>query len=176
MNKITPPLLYSLLALQVPLAVSQEVRPVESIRGATWNEYSGEYSRSPLCAKDEITLWSCSAGKRKYSLCSSRVVTRVEGYMQYRASHAGKTVLTFPATKRPPAGAFTYTSYPNGNASLEFVNKDYHYSLMDPLRSESSILVDAPSGKTTEILCKGNQTLQLNYTMRLMYDSGVWDR
>lgn len=170
------PLLCSVLALQTPLALAQDAGPVESIRNATWEESRNEYPISPLCTSDEITLWTCSAGKRTYSLCSSRVVTRVRGYMQYRASKAGRTILTYPADKRPPAGAFTYTSYANGNASLEFLNDGYRYSLVDPLRSESSILVNAPSGKTTEIACGGNQTLQLNYTLRLMYDSGVWDR
>ena len=176
MNKITWPLLFTALVVAAPLVLSQETGPVDSIREATWEAYSHEYPGSPLCAKDEITLWSCSAGKREYSLCSSRVVNRTEGYMQYRAAKAGKTVFTYPAAKRPPAGAFTYTSYANGNASVEFVNEGYHYTLADPLRSESSILVEAPSGKTTEVTCGGNQTLQVNYTMRLMYDAGVWDR
>src|SRR5690606_36099132 len=114
---------------------------------------------SPLCAKDEITLWTCSAGKREYSLCSSRVVNRTQGYMQYRASKAGKLVFTYPAAMRLPAGVFTYTSSPNGDASVEFVNNGYRYTLSDPLRSESSILIEAPSGKTTQVTCGGNQTL-----------------
>jgi len=176
MNKIIWPLMFTALLLATPRALPQETGPVASIRNATWEAYSHEYPGSPLCTKEEITLWSCSAGKREYSLCASRVVNRTQGYMQYRASKAGKTVFTFPATRRPPAGAFTYTSYANGNASVEFVNQGYRYTLSDPLRSESSILVEARSGKTTEVSCGGNQTLQVNYTMRLMYDSGVWDR
>lgn len=165
-----------MLALAAPALLAQEADPVDSIRTATWRQYSHEYVPSPLCEKDEITLWSCSAGKREYSLCSSHVVNRSEGYMQYRASKAGKTVFTYPAVKRPPIGSFTYTSYANGDASVEFATNGYHYSLVDPLRSESFILVEAPGGKTTKITCGGNQTLQVNYTMRLMYDSGIWDR
>jgi hypothetical protein len=176
MNKIIRPLLFSSLALLALSAFTQETVPVDSIREATWQAYSRYYPSSLLCTKDEITLWSCSAGKREYSLCSSRVVNRTQGYMQYRASKSGKTVFSYPSAKRPPAGAFTYTSYANGNAAVEFVNHGYRYSLVDPLRGGSSIIVEAPDGKTTEVACGGNQTLQVNYTMRLMYDAGIWDR
>lgn len=46
---------------------------------------------------------------------------------------------------------------------------------MDPLRDRSSIEVQAPgpSGKRTTIACGANQTLQVNYTMRLMHDFGI---
>ena len=176
MKKTTWSLSFALLALSASSALSREAGPVDSIREATWVTYSHYYPRSPLCSRDEITLWSCSAARREYALCASHVVTRTQGYMQYRASRAGKTVFTYPAAKRPPLGAFKYTSYANGNASVEFANEGYRYTLVDPLRSESSILVEAPSGETTEVACGGNQTLQLNYTMRLMYDSGLWDR
>ena len=135
------------------------------------------YQQSPLCNKDELTLWSCKTGKHIYSLCSSHVVTRTSGYIQYRASKHGKVVFTYPTVKRPPLGLFVYYSYGNGNASVEFTSNGYGYTLSDPLRDKSSIFVTAPapSRKQTEIRCGGNQTLQINYTMRLMYDSGVWE-
>jgi hypothetical protein len=164
------------LALPAAHTLAQQHTPVSSITNATWAQYSGEYQQSPLCAKDEITLWSCETGKRAYSLCSSRTVTRTTGYMQYRAASAGKVVFTYPAEKKPPLGSFVYNSFGNGNASIEFTNNGYGYTLFDPLREGSSIRVSppAPSGKPTEIKCGGNQTLQVNYTMRLMYDAGVW--
>lgn len=135
------------------------------------------YQQSPLCKKDEITLWSCETGKHVYSLCSSHVVTRTSGYIQYRASNHGKVVFTYPTEKKPPLGLFVYYSSGNGNASVEFTSNGYGYTLSDPLRDKSSIFVTAPapSGKQTEIRCGGNQTLQINYTMQLMYDSGVWE-
>lgn len=133
------------------------------------------YQKSPLCNKDEITLWSCETGKRVYSLCSSHVVNRTSGYIQYRASDRGKVVFTYPTEKRQPLGLFRYFSAANGDASIEFTSNGYGYTLSDPLRDRSSIFVTAPSGKQTEIRCGGNQTLQINYTMRLMYDSGVWE-
>ena len=151
--------------------------PVASITTATWAEYSGLYGKSELCGKDEITLWSCEIRERKYSLCSSHVVTRSTGYMQYRASDRGRITFVYPATKKPPIGCFTYSSAANGDASIVFVNRGIKYSLLDSLRGESSILVSdqSESSATTEMSCGGGmQTLQINYTMRLMYESGLW--
>lgn len=164
-----------LAVISVP-ALAQDHAPVSSITTATWAQYKGEYQQSPLCGKDEITLWTCENGKRVYSLCSSHEVTRAAGYMQYRASDHGKVVLAYPAEKKPPLGVFVYNSYGSGDASIEFTNNGYGYTLFDALRGGSSIRVaaPAPAGKQTEIKCGSNQTLQLNYSMRLMYDSGVW--
>lgn len=48
---------------------------------------------------------------------------------------------------------FKYSSFANGDASVEFTNDGYNYSLLDPLRGKSSILVVAPgaSGKATKM-------------------------
>jgi hypothetical protein len=176
MKNMTRPLFTVVLALATVPVLSQERTPVSSITDAKWAQYSGEYQQSSLCSKEEITLWSCETGKRVYSLCSSHTVTRMSGYIQYRASSRGKVVFTYPTERKPPLGSFVYNSFGNGDASVEFTSNGYGYTLFDPLRGGSSISVSAPapSGKQTEINCGGNQTLQVNYTMRLMYDSGVW--
>lgn len=174
MERIILPSLFLSLVLATPLAQSQESGPVSSIREATWKAYESEYPRSPLCGREELTLWSCGAPENEYALCSSRVVTRTEGYMQYRAAGPGRAEFIFPADKRPPVGTFTYDVYPNGNASVTFVSGADRYSLVDTLRGESIVLVPDSSEKASEISCGGNQTLQLNYTMRLMYESGLW--
>jgi hypothetical protein len=176
MKNLTRPLLSAVLVFATGHVLAQEHAPVSTITNATWAQYKDMYQSSPLCSKDEITLWSCETGKRVYSLCSSHTVTRNSGYMQYRASTRGKVVFTYPIERRPPLGSFVYQSFANGNASVEFTSNGYGYTLFDPLRDKSSIHVTAPapSGKETEIECGANQTLQVNYTMRLMYDSGVW--
>jgi hypothetical protein len=150
--------------------------PVSNIRTATLDQYRDQYGHSPLCTGDEITLWSCETKTRVFSLCSSPSAARGTGYLQYRASSAGKLTLVYPATKTAPAGLFKYSSYGNGNASVEFSNSGYHYNLFDDLRGKSSIVVTAPgaSAKSTEISCGPNQTLQGNYTMRLMADFGLY--
>jgi len=176
MKNMNQPLVLVVVALAITPVRAQELTPISSITNATWVQYSTEYQQSPLCSKEEITLWSCEAGKRVYSLCSSHIVTRTSGYIQYRASSRGKIVFTHPTERQPPLGSFFYNSFGNGNASVEFTSNGYGYTLFDPLREGSSIIVSAPppSRKKTVIKCGGNQTLQVNYTMRLMYDSGVW--
>lgn len=176
MNDMIRAVSMGVLALACASAHAEQRTPVDSITTATWEQYRAEYWPSPLCGEDEITLWSCEAGKRAYALCASRVVTRSAGYLQYRAARHGKLEFTYPQQKKPPLGSFTYQSFANGNASVEFSNGGYGYTLVDPLRQASSILVTPPSGqgKQIEISCGGNQTLQVNYTMRLMYDAGIW--
>lgn len=170
------PALILALALAAAPAFAQESIPVPSILNATWQQYQSEYQHSPLCSKDEIALWMCETDQRAYALCSSQSVTRTTGYLQYRASRRERVVFIYPAEKKTPLGSFVYQSFANGDASVEFINEGYRYTLVDPLRSESSIRVSAPagSGKETEIGCPANQTLQVNYTLRLMYDSGIW--
>jgi hypothetical protein len=165
------------LLLAASSVYAQDGAPVPSIKNATWAEHASLYGKSALCGSDEITLWSCETRERRYALCSSVVVNRSSGYVQYRAVESGKATLTFPATRRPPLGNFTYASSANGDASVDFKNGGYTYSLVDPLRGNSSIFVTGPgeSGPTSEIKCdSGNQTLQINYTMKLIYDAGLW--
>jgi len=166
--------LFLALGLSASTALAQA--PVSSITQATLEQYRDQYGQSPVCAKEEITLWSCTTKRREFALCSSPTVTRTTGYLQYRVADAGKLSFAYPEKKEPPLGKFTYNSYPNGDASIEFTNKGYRYSLVDPLREQSVIFVAAPgpSGKETKITCGPNQTLQVNYTMRLMHDAGLW--
>lgn len=177
MKNITTDLLFLVLALTTSTVLAQANKPAASITEAALDQYRGNYLESPLCSKDEITLWTCETNKRIFSLCSSPVASRTTGYLQYRASNHGKVKFAYPAVKAPPLGLFKYNSFANGDASVEFTNNGFNYSLLDPLRGEASILVLAPgaSGKATEIACGVNQTLQVNYTMRLMYDFGLWE-
>jgi hypothetical protein len=168
------------LVLSAPSFAEQEAgvwRPSPNIAEATWEEHKYMYTSSPLCSKEEITLWSCETSRKTYSLCSSMHITRNEGYIQYRVSRNGNIVFAFPNTKTPPFGLFTYHSSPNGDAYINFSNGSYGYSLGDPLRGNSVINVTSKKSPShiTEIKCNGgNQTLQANYTMRLMFDAGIW--
>ena len=166
-----PPLL-----LLVAQASPPTSGPVDTIRQATWETHRDHYVPSPLCARSEATLWSCAADGREYALCASPVVDRVTGHLQYRASDAGGTVFEYPADKRPPAGAFTFRLHAGGDATVEFVDDGRRYTLLDALRGESFVEVEAPDGRSSRTACGGNQTLQLNYTLRLMYDAGLWER
>lgn len=177
MTLLYPALPFLLLASGVCSAFAQGATPVPSIATATLDDYRDMYSRSPVCARDELTLWRCETKNKEFALCASPAVTRTTGYLQYRVADASKAVFAYPSTRRPPLGLFKYVSYGNGNASIEFTNEGYAYFLADPLRDRSSITVTAPGahGKETTIACGPNQTLQVNYTMRLMHDAGIAD-
>lgn len=155
----------------------QDRRPISSISDAAWEEYKDIYSSSPLCSKEEITLWSCKASRKTYVLCSSMHISKVSGYIQYKVAKNGKTIFSFPGSKIPPFGLFSYQSSANGDASLEFSNGGYDYSLIDPLRGRSliSVVPKKSPNRLSQISCnEANQTLQVNYTMRLMFDAGIW--
>ena len=170
-----PALPLLVLASVASSAFAQGAAPADPIATATLKDYLDMYSHSPLCTRDELTLWRCETKKKEFALCASPSITRTTGYLQYRATDAGKVVFAYPATRRPPLGLFKY--YANGNASIEFTNDGYEYVLSDPLRDRSSITVTAPGahGRETTIACGPNQTLQVNYTMRLMRDAGISD-
>lgn len=147
-----------------------------NITNAQWADYKKQYPVSPLCASDEITLWTCEGRKKIYSLCSSREVTATTGYIQYRAGNRQKVPFQFPAQKRQPKGTFEYESSITGDAMVTFKNGDFTYDLYDPLRDASYIVVSRGTGneKGTQISCDNpNQSLQLNYTIKMMREAGI---
>lgn len=170
--------LFLLLGCASAPMVAQEHTSAASIPGITLDQYRTMYSDSPLCSRSEITLWTCTNKKRIFSLCSSQTASRTTGYLQYRASDGGNLTFSYPSGKAPPLGLFEYNLAGNGDAYVAFTNNGYHYTLIDPLRSTSMIRVSSPgaSGKETEITCGPNQSLQINFTMRLMSDFGLSER
>jgi hypothetical protein len=169
------------IVLFLGYAVAQEntqkrKTPFPSITNAKWSEFKGMYDKSPLCSDNEITLWTCKTSSKTYSLCSSKQMTKNSGYLQYRAAKAGRLIFVFPASKMPPVQKFLYVTSMSGDASLHFSNGGYKYTLIDPLRGHSLIdIIGKSLQHGVEVACKNeNQTLQLNYTMKLMYDAGIW--
>ncbi|WP_320151111.1 hypothetical protein [uncultured Tolumonas sp.] len=139
-----------------------------------WPEFKDMYIDSPLCKKQEITLWSCDTAKKSFTLCSSREITINTGYFQYRVSQAGKTIFQYPETLKPPISSFTFNSSPNGDAAIGFKNGKYEYVLLDALRGPSTITVSGKNINTTITCENNNATLQLNYTLKLMHNSKIW--
>jgi hypothetical protein len=166
------------LALFASPAFAQRPLPASPITQATLDDHRKHDARSPLCTRDEITLWTCENKKRVFSLCSSPTASRTTGYLQYRAATGGKVTFAYPAVKAPPLGLFKYDIFGNGDASIAFTNNGYAYNLADVLRGHSAIYIAAPgvSGKETRIACGPNQSLQLDDTMRLMSEFGLWTR
>ncbi len=150
-----------------------------NIVNARWVDYKDMYPTSLLCKAHDITIWTCNGKEKTYSLCSSQEITKDSGYMQYRAGSDYEATFRFPERKRHPKGFFKQHSSPNGDASVTFQNDNYNYTLIDRLRDTSSILVSKESdgNAAVHISCRNaSQSLQLNYTLKLMELSGVVER
>ena len=174
MKSIALFLLAGILAAVAPPAASSEPGPL--IRQAAWETHRHYYPPSPLCRGQEVTLWSCSAQESEHALCSSRELTAGAGHMQYRSSGGGTALSAYPAGKQPPADLFGFRLSPSGDASIAFEHEGHRYTLVDALRGDSAVVVDAPDGTTARTSCGSNQTLQVNYTLRLMHEAGLWKR
>ena len=85
-------------------------------------------------------------------------------------------MVVHPEEKLPPAGVFAFMASSIGDAAVECMRGESRYILVDALRGDSAVVVEPPDGPTTRIACGSNQTLQVNYTLRLMYESGIWER
>lgn len=142
-----------------------------AVAGARLADYRDEYPTSALCDTDEITLWTCQTEARTYSLCSSPRINAGAGYIQYREGDDSQVEFAFPGHKRHPAGIFELNIGANGDAGVEFQVGKRGYTLVDRLRGRSSLWVAAgPDGqRVAEVACgNANQSLQLNYTIKLM--------
>lgn len=147
-----------------------------NIANAQWKDYKDYYPSSKLCRAHEITLWTCNGKNETFSLCSSRRVTKTSGYIQYRAGSEGHITFRVPSNERPPLGVFSYGTATSGDANISFHNSGYEYTLYDALRGSSSIEVKKQSSgdDVANIACSNpNQSLQLNYTIKLMVLSGI---
>ena len=147
-----------------------------NISNARWVNYKNEYSASHLCKASEITLWTCEGKNKTYSLCSSIDIEEKSGYIQYRVGDQKQTTFEYPTTNLHPKGIFEYATSSNGDAWIAFQNGDYKYELVDPMRSTSFIeVLKKPNDKKIAWISCGNpnQTLQLNYTIKLMQSAGI---
>ncbi|OIQ93874.1 hypothetical protein GALL_241610 [mine drainage metagenome] len=136
----------------------------------SWVEHPADFPSSPLCQPNEVTLWTCTVGHKRYSLCASGGAVRRGSYIQYRArDRRGKTVLRYPDPLRAPAAAFAYAYSATGDAEVDFSIDGYSYSLVDPLRGVSMLFVEKAGKELAHLTCdEGNQSLQLNDTIALM--------
>ena len=118
-----------------------------------------------------MTLWTCEARHRTFSLCASDGAGGHPVTIQYRVrDRDGQVVLRYPEPLRAPKSAFSYACSANGDAVVEFRIGRFSYSLVDPLRDVSFISVTRDGKERTHLTCsQGNQSLQLNDTIALMH-------
>lgn len=141
----------------------------------TWVEHPADFSSSRLCTPKEVTLWTCTARHKTFSLCAQGGAVNSDSYIQYRVQdRQGRMVLRYPDPLRAPRSAFAYAYSANGDAEVDFSIGAYSYSLVDPLRGVSLLFVDKAGKTVAHLTCdQGNQSLQLNDTIAFMRALGV---
>lgn len=152
------PLLLTAPALLLPLAATAQVQAQPS-----------------LCTKDEVTEWSCTAGRKVYSLCASRDLGPTSGTLQYRAGKKGsKPELAFPDPATHPKGHFVLNIVSRG-ATLSFSNKGYTYYVYEPLAGQTVIDVSKGDTPIGSITCgNATDTLTLTSTQNRFKTLGVF--
>lgn len=108
-----------------------------------------------LCAKDEITYFSCPASNgRSINLCGKSAQT-----LQYRFGKPGRVELTFPARPEEGVDAFRYAHYSRFQVDrfeLRFDNAGTEYVLFDYIESgrrEAGVGV-SQGGKEISVSCR----------------------
>ncbi|WP_079437511.1 hypothetical protein [Zoogloea sp. LCSB751] len=151
------------------------MRMVFFLLGAAAAAWSGGVAAevANLCRAGEHAVWSCRAGTKYYSLCASRSLGEREGYLQYRAGWPSRTVFRFPGRLTHPRGHFRFGLLAHG-ARVTFERGAYRYEIIEDLKGDTSIFVQLPAGKTTQIDCAdAMQTLTENTTIDLFKSAGV---
>ncbi len=141
-----------------------------SSAAGSWVKDPADFPSSPLCRPEEVTLWTCTARRKTFSLCAQRDAPMDHVAIQVRVrDRSGKIVLRYPQPLRAPRSAFAYECSANGDAEVEFKIGRTTYSLVDPLRDTSFISVMKGQRELAHLSChEGNQSLQLNDTIALM--------
>jgi hypothetical protein len=113
-----------------------------------------------LCLNTEVVMFSCIAGSKAISVCSSPDLSVTTGYMQYRRGALGKEPdLAYPKKGASPQRAFSYfyDGYAKGSTrQLSFTVRDFTYILF----SERHVNEWSGSGVVVEKLGKRIATLR----------------
>jgi hypothetical protein len=124
------------------------------------------------CEKSEVTIWSCRAGSKLYSLCASRHLDRQNGYLEYRAGKPRFIEFRFPAPGVRPSEAFHFGLLAHG-ASLSFENGAYAYDISEDLKGEPVVSVHGPVRSTSFTCASSTHSLTLTTTINLFESIGV---
>lgn len=125
---------------------------------------------SSLCNAEEKSIFSCEVrGSGKLaSLCSSNVVTRDKGYIQYRFGRPGKIELEFPTGTKETQQKFRYAHYSRfqvDRTEVTFGINKHSYTLFDSSEGNEKtiervrgISIALPTKEKRELLCSSNAT------------------
>jgi len=123
-----------------------------------------------LCERDEKIVFSCTLGKQAkpgkvVSLCSSKELTKEQGYLRYRFGVPGKIELEYPKDGERPHEAFKYSHYFRAQVDeteISFSLNGYEYSISDdyngeekPVHHSQGITIKPPNnGKPVTLNCR----------------------
>ncbi|HEX6650497.1 MAG TPA: hypothetical protein VF075_13195 [Pyrinomonadaceae bacterium] len=126
-----------------------------------------------LCQRDEKVVFSCTVTKaaKIVSLCSSKQLTKEQGYLQYRFGLPDKVELEYPKQRGRPQDAFKYSHYFRAQVDLtelSFSSNGYEYSIVDdyngeqkPAQHSQGITITPPnSDKQVVLNCRGRAQAQ----------------
>jgi hypothetical protein len=133
----------------------------------------GALQPTTLCAKSERVIFSCLSRRtgsklaKVISLCSSKNLSKEQGYLQYRYGLPGKVELEYPNSRTGTQQLFKYHHYMRYRVDLTEINfeaNDYQYQLFYDYNGEEKrevqdkgILVTAPGrDKQVTFLCRSN--------------------
>lgn len=135
---------------------------------------TGSLAQQDLCAKDEVTVWSCTTEAKVYSLCASRDLSPTAGYLQYRAGRNSRREFAFPDPPAHPKGRFLLRLAPRG-AALSFSNGDYEYWIYEPLAGSTTIEVSKSGAAIGTVTCGwSSDTLTLTETQNRFRALGIY--
>jgi len=127
---------------------------------------------SSLCADNEKTYFSCSAGpeRKLASLCGSKSLQRPNSYLQYRFGTQKKLELVFPDDKKNSLVKFDYYHYfrfQTDRTYISFINKGTSYTIFTDYDGESGTPtqqsgVTVAKSKKVRFVCKGKVTNSLS--------------
>ena len=121
-----------------------------------------------LCERGEKIVFSCALTKppKIVSLCSSKELTKNQGYLRYRFGLPGKIELEYPKDGERPQEAFKYSHYFRAQVDeteISFSLNGYEYAIFDdyngevkPVHNSQGIRVTPPNkGKEVTLNCRG---------------------
>jgi len=126
------------------------------------------FAAADHCAPEEKTIFSgdIRRSSRVLLICASKLLSKNEGYIQYRFGTPGKIELEYPDSREGSQSKFTYLHYFRANVDrteVGFKKGQHEYSVFSdyegdikPLVNEKGVLIsDFTTGKEKKILCKG---------------------
>ncbi|HMN75081.1 MAG TPA: hypothetical protein PKC97_03370 [Burkholderiaceae bacterium] len=145
---------------------SPRVRP--ALLAAAWlaalplQAAASEASAASHCTADEQTLFACSTGRKRLSVCASAQLTRDAGSVQYRFGAPGRSPFVLPAADAGwratvRGGGLMFSG--GGGAYLAFANPPYRYVVYSAIGrgwgSRAGVVVEKHGRRIASLPCVG---------------------